>query len=117
VSRISEHFRTEEFQCKGRDGCSLISPPLALILVLELLRCKAGHKPLRIVSGYRCERHNDKVGGAFASRHLEGDAVDIPAGFVRKADAVAAGATGIGLTGEWVTHVDVRPGGLTVWTY
>lgn len=117
MTKLSAHFSTAEFQCKGRDGCKLILPPSRLLLVLEDIRYHTGETPLRIVSGYRCERHNDKVGGAFASRHLRGDAADLEPGRVTLEVARAAGATGIGIAGPWVTHVDVRPGKLTEWFY
>lgn len=77
---------------------------------------KAG-RPIPIVSGYRTPDTNRAVGGAPSSRHLQGDAADIPAGLVTEIDALRAGATGIGLSGHWVTHVDVRPGAVTVWRY
>lgn len=70
-----------------------------------------------IFSGHRCPETNQAVGGACHSRHIEGDAADIPAGFATRAQAQAAGATGIGMRGKWCVHVDVRPGPVTVWQY
>lgn len=44
--------------------------------VLEPLRVAMG-KPIRISSGYRCERLNKAVGGVYNSQHLKGQAADI----------------------------------------
>ena len=44
--------------------------------VLEPLRVAMG-KPIRISSGYRCEKLNKAVGGVYNSQHLKGQAVDI----------------------------------------
>ena len=44
--------------------------------VLEPLR-KAMGKPIKISSGYRCERLNKAVGGVYNSQHLKGQAADI----------------------------------------
>lgn len=74
-------------------------------------------QPLRIVSGYRTEATNRAVGGAENSRHLLGQAADIPSGYATPDQARAAGATGIGISGKWVTHVDVRPGPVVTWRY
>ena len=44
--------------------------------VLEPLRVAMG-RPIRISSGYRCERLNTAVGGVRNSQHLKGQAADI----------------------------------------
>ena len=44
--------------------------------VLEPLRVAMG-RPIRISSGYRCERLNQAVGGVKNSQHLKGQAADI----------------------------------------
>lgn len=108
--KLSAHFDTSEFRCHH---CGqLVVPPDALVRVLERLRAWTGSGgPLRIVSGYRCTWWNRHVGGAPASRHRHGDAVDIAGGRVTREDARGAGATGIGYDDHgWVVHVDVRPG-------
>ena len=46
------------------------------INLLEPLRAKI-NKPIRILSGYRCEELNKAVGGVGNSKHLEGYAADI----------------------------------------
>lgn len=112
--QLSPSFRSEEFAC--RCGCGLSSPDVELIDALQELRdrlCVAIH----IVSGCRCEEHNDRVGGVSNSYHL-------PAQRCRAADIVTRHHTprqlkqevekiyafkngGIGLYKSFV-HVDVR---------
>lgn len=47
--------------------------------VLDPLR-EAYDKPIRVNSGFRCEKLNKKVGGSKTSDHLHGMAADITAG-------------------------------------
>lgn len=101
---LSTHFRRSEFACK-HCGVAVVDP--ILVCCLEELRSIVG-RPLRIVSGYRCPVHNRAVGGAPRSYHLLGQAVDIPRGYAREAQAARAGFLGLGLSGRWVTHVDIR---------
>lgn len=68
-----------EFQCK--DGCEMPATARENIKalvenVLDPLREQLG-KPIYVNSGYRCPRHNLKVGGAVNSQHLKGEAADI----------------------------------------
>jgi uncharacterized protein YcbK (DUF882 family) len=111
---LSEHFSASEFKDK-RTGAER-RPPCRLLVALEFLR-RDVNRPLLIVSGYRSPETNRAVGGATSSRHLLGDAVDIPAGYATLQQAEAAGFVGIGTRGGWVIHVDVRPGGPARWTY
>lgn len=68
-------------------------------LLLSEMRCKCGHcrsfllashlsqawirlrllakTPIRITSGYRCQAHNQAVGGKPQSRHIGGEALDV----------------------------------------
>ena len=110
---LSQHFSRREFDCK--DG-SPANPHPKLIDRLETLRAIVG-KPLRIVSGYRSPAYNRKVGGAKASQHLKNRAADIPSGYATLEQARQAGFTGIGYSGLWATHVDVREGRRATWRY
>lgn len=110
---ISEHFSHEEMACKH---CGVAKVSCELMAALERLRARLG-RPLPIVSGYRCARHNRDVGGAPRSQHCRGTAADLPVGRVAVSQAEAAGFTGIGTRRGWVTHVDVRPGPPARWTY
>lgn len=44
--------------------------------ILQPIRDKYG-KPIRINSGYRCEKLNKQVGGSKTSQHMTGEAADI----------------------------------------
>ena len=75
-------FKEQEFWCKccGELPDEVLSNVRALVSnVLDPLRAKYG-KPIRVTSGYRCKKHNEKVGGAVGSQHLRGEAADITAG-------------------------------------
>lgn len=70
------YFKESEFKCKcGKCTMPTNCPPDELIDILVSIREHYG-KPVHINSGYRCPEHNAKVGGAPASRHRYGDAVD-----------------------------------------
>lgn len=111
---LSAHFSSGEF-ADHRTG-HLVRPPVELLNVLEAIRA-IHQRPLRILSGHRCCSTNEAVGGALRSRHVAGDAADIPPGVVSLRGAWAAGAVGVGVKGDWAVHVDVRPGPRTTWTY
>ena len=51
--------------------------------VLDPLR-EAYGKPIRVNSGFRCEKPNKKVGGSKTSDHLHGMAADITAGIPKE---------------------------------
>lgn len=103
---LSTHYSSGEFACK--DGCGYGQPHRRLVTRLERLRLAIGGMPLVIVSGLRCPPRNAAVGGASRSRHQSGEAVDLQPGIVTRENAIRAGFTGIGMSGRWVTHVDIR---------
>jgi uncharacterized protein YcbK (DUF882 family) len=114
---LSQHFTSQEFACKC--GCGLSDVHPMLIDLLETIRDKAGEKPVTIVSGHRCEKHNKKVGGAPKSQHRLGKASDIqikgmtPAQIYALADQLdkdgLAHVGGLGLYKTFV-HIDIRGG-------
>ncbi len=110
---ISEHFSERELACRH---CGRVKVSCELMAALEELRRRKG-RPLPIISGYRCPRHNRAVGGARRSQHVRGQAADIPALYATAEEAWACGFTGIGTTKGWATHVDVRAGERTWWSY
>ena len=74
-----KYFAMKEFECK--DGCQMPSEVRANIValveaVLDPVREKLG-MPVRVNSGYRCPKHNLKVGGASSSQHMRGEAADV----------------------------------------
>ena len=108
MTRLSEHFTTEELACRCCGACHVQT---SLIDLLELMRSLAGGEPLVVNSCYRCPSHNAEVGGAPNSSHLRGLACDlhVPDGvrmhrLVRA--AFGAGAMGIELGADYL-HVDV----------
>jgi hypothetical protein len=77
TAHLSPHFVLEEFRC--RDGTDV---PRAAVPALEVWcelwgePLRAGFGPVRILSGFRTRRHNERVGGARNSFHVY-DARDV----------------------------------------
>jgi hypothetical protein len=126
----SRSFSFTEFRCQcggTLPGCEVIRVLRQEIRALEVYREAFG--PVRINSGYRCPRHNARIGGARNSQHLYGAAVDVdPTRTLEQVKRLRV-FSGIGVvkkTGK-VLHVDVRhitgnstPGTVdrpTVWFY
>ena len=79
-----KNFKIQEFVCHC--GCQMPAEARqnieALVTnVLDPLRDEYG-KPIYVNSGYRCEKHNEAVGGVPRSQHLVGQAADIGPGFL-----------------------------------
>lgn len=114
--KLSNNFISTEFDCKGNDGCckaTIINPQL--VIYLQAIRDHFG-KPITITSGYRCLKHNQRVGGATGSRHTKGDAADIVVSGVAPKEvakfAESIGVKGIGLyetqADGYFVHIDTR---------
>jgi len=71
--QITTNFWRSEFAC--RCGCGLDTIDERLVHRLQVLRDYI-NKPITVLSGCRCEVHNDKVGGTRDSYHLKGLACD-----------------------------------------
>ena len=104
------NFSPAEIACRGT-GKLLVNEDA--LNRLQELRVTLG-KPLIVNSAYRSPEHNRKVGGANASKHLEGSAFDIsmanhdPASFI--AAARKAGFKGIGTYSRSnFIHIDTGP--------
>lgn len=129
--KITRDFDDREFACK--DGTAYPAAKRETHLrplcfgVLQPVRDRVG-LALPILSGYRTEAYNRRIGGARLSRHVQGDAADLrpPAGWtaarlhaliLRMYEAGELPALGgLGLYPGFV-HVDVRPGErLARWT-
>ena len=103
-------------------GCGLchdnrISVKLLAVVRSALLEVPGrSYEDLRVLSGFRCEAHNVKTGGAKLSQHLLGNALDIRLNGVQTStlhkDAMlvylAGGFAGLGFY-PWGIHVDVGP--------
>lgn len=114
TEKLTDNFRISEFACKGSGCCAETLHDPALSAYLQKIR-EHFDKPLYITSGYRCAKHNKKIGGASSSRHTKGQAADFyikgvtPAEIAKYAESI--GVLGIGLyedkDGNFV-HIDTR---------
>lgn len=118
--QLTKNFNLREFACKH---CGAVKVHPKLVKLLQELRDVLG-KPLWFTSAYRCPEHNARVGGARNSRHLTGEAVDIPVYITGLSYAALfelvkeLGFTGIGVNKtKGFIHVDVREGDLVVFEY
>lgn len=89
---MTKNFKLKEFKCKGNiKGCDCQMPLevyeniIKLSSQLQFLRDYTG-RPITVNSGYRCPKHNKKIGGAHkiingkrveTSQHVFGKAADI----------------------------------------
>lgn len=122
--QLTRHFSTSEFAQKSGHGLPGLDYPdewittrlLPLCNELEVLRDVLG-KPVRVISGFRSEQYNKRIGGARLSQHVEGRAADIvipgvEAEWVHDTvlDLVKAGKMRIGGLGHYprFVHIDVR---------
>lgn len=71
---MSANFSLDELGC--RCGCPENLTKIELLDSLQKVR-DILEKPMKITSGYRCEKHNLAVGGVSSSSHLSGTAADI----------------------------------------
>lgn len=114
---LSKNFSRSEFACQC--GCGFDTVDIRLVPVLEYARSVWG-KPIRITSGCRCADHNESVGGAKNSKHVQGRAADfvvsgVPASVVyEKLNTAYKGKLGLGKYPSWV-HVDTRTDGGARW--
>jgi len=86
---VTMHFTIEEMYASdtakrlGIDNKPTTQKMINLVYlcayVLEPLRVAMG-EPIRISSGYRCEKLNKAVGGVYNSQHLKGQAADLDIG-------------------------------------
>jgi zinc D-Ala-D-Ala carboxypeptidase len=106
-----KHFKLSEFNCKC--GCGIGQMDEDLLTRLDAFR-EFLQSPLKVTSGFRCQSHNLKVGGAPKSFHLLGKAADISStkfsgpGLYRQLQKFAPGMFGGVGVGKNFIHVDVR---------
>lgn len=81
MSRLAQYFTVDEMKCKGEHCCDhTCAMDDYHMTQLDRLREECG--PLRVTSGFRCNKHNADVGGVVDSWHTKGKATDVvpPAG-------------------------------------
>ena len=111
MGNLSKNFNRDEFDCKC-GNCTSIAVDAELVNVLQKLREHCG-QPITINSAYRCEVHNERVGGATKSKHRLGIAADIVVKGFNPRDIAAYFRNeyptkyGVG-DYESFTHIDVR---------
>ena len=109
------NFSPAEIACRGT-GKLLVNE--AALDKLQALRVRLG-KPLIVLSAYRSPEHNRAVGGAKASKHMEGIAFDV-AMANHDPEAFQAAARAVGFKGfgfyprSGFIHIDLGPGGAGV---
>ena len=119
---LTRNFSQNEMEC--RCGCGLASMNSNFMEKLQLLRDKCNF-PLKVTSGMRCKKWNEKAGGHKNSSHMKGLACDLAVDGLRARiviqKALEMGFDGVGISqgGSKFVHVDLKPRehGKAVWTY
>lgn len=115
----SEYLFWKELNCK--DGTPypleyrLDGTVHRLAHTFDNIRKLTGGQPLIVLSGYRTPAYNTLIGGAPASQHLRGRALDIKSSVMKpeilydiiRTNALALGVRGLGLY-ETFVHFDIR---------
>ncbi len=81
MAQDTKNFKASEFACKC---CGKNEVQQVLIDSAQEIRDELG-VPVHINSGYRCEKHNAKVGGVKGSYHAKGLAADLSCSLGAKA--------------------------------
>jgi len=66
---ITEHFLYSDIACPCCDRLKIVPALFRHMTMLERLQAEVGFK-ITVISGYRCELHNRRVGGSAKSWHL-----------------------------------------------
>ena len=84
------YFQKDEFRCRCGKFCDGFpaQPERKLLLLADRVRGHFG-SPMVVSSGVRCQTHNANVGGAAASRHMSGKAMDFTVRGKKAADVLA----------------------------
>ncbi len=102
------YFREEHFRCPC---CAAADMQPRFVGDLDHLRALLD-RPLVIGSGYRCPRHNRRIGSADGSWHCRGMAVDVIRAWDDDCRDLVRGAIDLGLTiGIGRRHIHLDAGG------
>lgn len=112
---FAPHFTEEEFECHC--GCGTVNPNRSFLERLERARIRA-EIPFPIVSGSRCQPHNEAEGGVDSSSHLASDEKQSHAGDIASRGSrsrgiivpalVGVGFNRLGFASSFI-HVDIDP--------
>lgn len=105
-------FVTMRCRCGGKyASCRRIWHKRSAFQMMEKYRARGG--AYNVVSGCRCPSHNKAIGGSPTSRHLAGNACDVPAKYsVAKVKSwKLATHIGYGSVSKKVKHIDMGAGG------
>lgn len=121
AGQLSPHFHVREFACHdGRHVPAVALPALERLCTAFLEPLRATFGPALVLSGYRPEDYNRRIGGARYSQHIyeltpESVAADLifrtgtPAQWAALGEQLDAGGVGTYIRSGFV-HVDNRPG-------
>lgn len=86
IPNISLNLKHKEFRCKcTNEDCNFTLVYNPTVISFQLTRGKFG-RPLKVNSGFRCQRHNEAVGGKKNSSHLRGAAIDLSCEYLEDLD-------------------------------
>jgi uncharacterized protein YcbK (DUF882 family) len=118
--KISKHFYRHEVACKC--GCGFDTIDSEVIRIADLVRDFLGY-PMIVLSGARCAKHNEDIGGKTNSQHIKARALDLH--IPKEKDAKLAyemlcivfpNKYGLGLY-TWGIHIDTKTGTARRWDY
>ncbi|MDP9824470.1 D-Ala-D-Ala carboxypeptidase family metallohydrolase [Kineosporia succinea] len=115
LTTMSPHFSFSDTSCRCGGtftDCRRIWPTRQSVIAAEQLRAEFFPAGLTVSTWCRCTGHNHAVGAAVSSRHLKGDAIDIPATVSPDKIEGLELYTGIGVNraNGNVRHLDLRHG-------
>lgn len=111
--QLSKDFTDEDFTCGC--GCGRCDVDEKLVNALQELR-DILKLPIKVISGCRCKKYDEKYKEPKDTQHINGKAADIAvhglsmdvlAGVAESVDSIKSG--GIGVSKKWV-HIDVKKG-------
>lgn len=118
---MKNYFSLKELKCKCGYCNGTLNPEF--LKKLNALRHELNF-PFIITSGYRCENHNELIGGAKNSAHLQGRAVDIKVigekALMIIVNCIEYGFNGVGVSQKGnirFVHIDDLHPNYAIWSY